>query len=72
VKSFSLELAFILVGAVIAGPPSPSTRAADSAGALLPAGFLSARGSQIVGPDGIPVRIASFGVSGMNVVGGRL
>jgi hypothetical protein len=40
--------------------------------ALLPAGFLSAHGSQIVGPDGIPVRIACVGLTGMNVVGGRL
>lgn len=42
------------------------------AGALLPAGFLSAKRSQIVGPDGLPVRIASVGLTGMNVVGGRL
>ena len=39
---------------------------------LLPAGFLSARGSQIVGPDGVPTRIASVGLTGMNVIGGRL
>src|ERR1019366_2997817 len=71
-KSFSLELAFILVGAAIAGPPTAWTLAADSAGTLLPQGFLSARGSQIVGPDGTPVRIASVGLTGMNVVGGRL
>src|ERR1019366_1683524 len=71
-KSFSLELAFILVGAAIAGPPTAWTLAADSAGALLPAGLLSARGSQIVGPDGTPVRAASVGLSGMNMVGGRL
>lgn len=41
-------------------------------GALLPAGFLRRRGSQIVGPDGVPVRVASVGLTGMNVVGGRL
>ena len=40
--------------------------------ALLPAGFLHVRGSQIVGPDGVPVRIASVGTPGLNVVGGRL
>ena len=44
----------------------------ESTGALLPAGFLSTRGSQIVGSDGISVRIASVGLTGMNVVGGRL
>jgi hypothetical protein len=44
----------------------------DSAPALLPAGFLSVRGSQLVGQDGTPVRIACVGLSGMNVVGGRL
>ncbi len=52
---------------------SPGTRAARNvAGTLLPAGFLSARGSQIVGSDGAPVRIASVGLTGMNVIGGRL
>jgi hypothetical protein len=39
---------------------------------LLPKGFLSVRGSQIVGGDGVPVRIASVGLNGMNVVGGRV
>jgi endoglucanase len=39
---------------------------------MLPAGYLSARGSQIVGPDGHPVRIAGIGLNGTNVVGGRL
>ena len=38
----------------------------------LPAGYLSARGSQITGPDGTPVRIACVGLNGMDVVGGRL
>ena len=46
-------------------------RAADPA-ALLPGGFLSVRGSQIIGADGDPVRIACVGVSGLNVIGGRL
>ncbi|MGH7969080.1 MAG: glycoside hydrolase family 5 protein, partial [Limisphaerales bacterium] len=40
--------------------------------ALLPSGFLSVKGAQIVGPDGAPVRLASVGLTGMNVVGGRL
>src|SRR6478609_6968584 len=44
----------------------------DSAAALLPSGFLSVKGAQIIGPDGTPVRIASVGLTGMNVVGGRL
>src|SRR5579862_2112602 len=38
----------------------------------LPSGFLNTRGCQIVGPDGGAVRIASVGLTGMNVVGGRL
>ncbi len=45
---------------------------AQASGTSLSQGFLSARGSQIVGPDGTPVRIASVGLTGMNVVGGRL
>jgi len=57
--------------------PSPATettkyRVKESAGAPLPAGFLSARGSQIVRADGTQVRIASVGLTGMNVIGGRL
>jgi len=40
--------------------------------ALLPAGFLSVRGSQIVGPNGRPVRLASVGVAGLDIVGGRI
>ncbi len=44
----------------------------SSSPSLLPSGWLSVRGSQIVGPDGVPVRIASVGVTGMNIIGGRL
>lgn len=44
----------------------------SSAAALLPSGYLSVKGAQIVGPDGNPVRIASVGLTGMNVVHGRL
>lgn len=51
--SLSLSV-LILVGAVIAVPSASSLP--DSTGALIPAGFLSTRGSQIVGPTGIPVR----------------
>ncbi|HVV70245.1 MAG TPA: cellulase family glycosylhydrolase, partial [Verrucomicrobiae bacterium] len=43
-----------------------------TAGEPLPAGFLNSRGSQIVGADGRPVRIAGVGLTGLNVVGGRL
>ena len=50
-----------------APPPSHRALPADSIGDLLPAGFLSARRSQIVGPNGTPVRIASVGLTGMNV-----
>lgn len=39
---------------------------------MLPAGFLSARGSQIVGPGGKPVRIACVGGLGTVIVGGRM
>jgi len=46
--------------------------AGSSAPCLLPAGFLSVNAAQIVGPDGAPVRIASVGLTGMNVIGGRL
>ncbi|MGO8700033.1 MAG: glycoside hydrolase family 5 protein [Limisphaerales bacterium] len=46
--------------------------AETNAPSLLPAGFLSVRGSQFVGPNGGPVRIASVGMSGLNIVGGRL
>jgi hypothetical protein len=45
------------------------TRRAPS---LLPSRFLSVNRAQIVGPDQVPVRIASVGLTGMNVVGGRL
>ena len=45
---------------------------AEAAPALLPSGFLSVYGSRIVGPGGNAVRIASVGLTGMNVIGGRL
>ena len=39
---------------------------------MLPKGFLSVRGSQIVGKNGAPVRIACVGGLGTVIVGGRL
>jgi endoglucanase len=72
-RLMSLSLSFlILLGAAAAGASRASRLPPDLTGVLLPAGFLSARGSQIVGPDGTPVRIAGVGLTGMNVVGGRL
>ena len=46
-------------------PKAPKSR-------LLPSGFLSVRGSQIIGPNGAPVRIACVGGFGTVIVGGRL
>jgi len=40
--------------------------------ALLPVGYLNARGCQIVASNGVPARIVCVGITGMNVVGGRL
>lgn len=62
----------MLFVATLAGLRNTSCLAADYAGELLPGGFLGTRGSQIVGPDGVPTRIVSVGLTGMNVVGGRL
>ena len=41
-------------------------------GALVPPGFLTVRGGEIIASNGAPVRITSVGITGMNVVGGRL
>jgi endoglucanase len=46
--------------------------AALSSPKLLPSGYLSARGSQIVDRHGVPVRIACVGGFGTDIVGGRL
>ena len=70
-KPISLTVFFLIFFAVAASGRACSQTAASS-GALLPTGFLSAHGSQIVGSDGVPVRIASIGLNGMNVVGGRI
>ena len=58
--------------AVVAALASLTNFAVSARPVLLPAGFLSVRGSQIVGHDGHPVRLASVGLNGMNVVGGRV
>ncbi len=62
-KAFAAEIHISAAGGGSGNDPAP---------ALLPSGFLSVRGSQIVGPDGASVRIASIGLTGMNVTGGRL
>lgn len=62
----------LVVCTAFAMPVRAGSQARDSGAALLPAGFLSVRKSQIVGPHGAPVRIACVGLTGMNVVGGRL
>ena len=64
--------AMFIFAAAIASLGSVSIRAGPWRDTLLPAGFLSTRGSQIIGINGVPVRIASVGLTGMNVVGGRL
>ena len=50
----------------------PQAAHGSSAPKLLPAGWLSARGSQIVDRHGVPVRIACVGGLGTVIVGGRL
>ena len=62
----------LLAVVTITGLGCLSTPATDAHDTRLPAGFLSTRGSQIIGSDGSPVRLASVGLTGMNVVGGRL
>ncbi len=67
----SIRMVFYFFMAIISANRS-SSQPLISEGAPLPAGFLSARGSQIVGADGSPVRIACIGLNGMDIVGGRL
>ncbi len=62
----------VFVAAVSATANQVGNARQTPAPALLPSGFLSTRGGQIVGPDSRPVRIASVGLTGMNVIGGRL
>lgn len=56
--------------AIVTGPYG--AYAAPASGVMLPSGYLSTRGSQIVGPNGVPVRIACVGGFGTVIVGGRL
>jgi endoglucanase len=63
-------LMVIVIG--IAGSLSVGASTTSSAPGMLPEGFLSVRGSQIVGSDGAPVRLACVGLNGMDIVGGRL
>ena len=51
--------------------PFYPARADTSAPAVLPAGYLSVRGNQIVDDHGRPVRIACCGGFGTDIVGGR-
>lgn len=68
-RGLALPLCFLIMLVMpLSAPGSPVT----SRPAMLPAGFLSARGSQIVGRDGAPVRIACVGGLGTVVAGGRL
>jgi endoglucanase len=62
---FEIILFFALVFAA-AGSASASNAL------MLPSGYLSARGSQIVDSRGHPIRIASVGGFGTDIVGGRL
>ena len=69
----SLAAVLFTVLAAWAASPHPADCAATATkAALLPTGYLSARGSQIVDPRGRPVRIACVGAFGTVTVGGRL
>ena len=46
-------------------PAAPPVQPVPARGSLLPAGVLSTRGNQIVGPDGTPVRIAAVNWYGL-------
>src|SRR5947209_18255805 len=69
-KSFAITAAILALWFISLGCGYGATNAAPPA--LLPSGFLTVKGPQFVGSDGAPVRIASVGLTGMNVVGGRL
>ncbi len=66
-----LWAALISTVGVVCGA-GPRVCAGAPGAALLPAGYLSARGSQIVDHRGAPVRIACVGGFGTDIVGGRL
>jgi aryl-phospho-beta-D-glucosidase BglC (GH1 family) len=66
-------LGAILLGAALCGADETAPAQVPlTAPRLLPAGPLFTKGSQIVDQGGNPVRIASIGLTGINVVGGRL
>ena len=69
-KCFAMTAATLALWFISLGCRDSATNGAPPA--MLPSGFLSVKGPQFVGPDGAPVRIASVGLTGMNVVGGRL
>ncbi len=56
----------------LAAPAKAVTGGAAPIPGMLPTGYLNVRGSQFVGSNGTALRIVSVGVTGMNVVGGRL
>lgn len=73
-KSLARGLWAFFLGGMFASIGTPTALSAPTASApqMLPAGFLSVHGGQIVGGDGAPVRIACVGGLGTVVVGGRL
>ena len=62
----------VIFAALVLGVALPRSADGASRAALLPSGYLSTRGSQIVGRSGAPVRIACVGGFGTVIVGGRL
>lgn len=62
----------VLIAVISADPLTAFGAATTSEPQMLPAGFLSTRGSQIIGRNGVPVRIACVGGFGTVIVGGRL
>ena len=68
---------WVLVGSLFMATACAASSIADpgpeySKPAMLPAGYLHARGSQIVDKRGNPVRLACMGGFGTDIVGGRL
>lgn len=61
----------VLAALILCATSPLCARGAEEA-ALLPPGYLSVRGAQIVGPKGVPVRIACVGGFGTDVVHGSL
>lgn len=71
-KNQGIFLLFIRFASIFAAAVTAHGATDTDAPSLLPPGFLSVRGSQFIDGDGAAVRIASVGVTGMNIVGGRL